>query len=146
MYHYSNFLLQKMLIRTAYRRLCDGEAFFFTKLLYCSSWRSDEEITGGFPTYREHLFTKYPDIYHDILTTQSEGTHNTKTRASEEYLDLVARLAQIDGILRSEVIELQLKAMQVNIYGNPHQTAGIHLRDDQYIAYTILTSHLGSQS
>jgi hypothetical protein len=46
-----------ILIRTLYRRLCDGEVFFYVQLLYKYHWRSDDEIISNFTTYTNSMLS-----------------------------------------------------------------------------------------
>lgn len=83
---------KQSLIRTTLQRLCDGEAFFFYKLLELSPWRSDEEILGGHVDYRQHLLERYLEIYEAICTGQQAASHRHKLHLSNLYLELVQTL------------------------------------------------------
>lgn len=50
--------MKPLILQTPYKRLCDGEGFFFVQLLQSRSWRSDDEILGGAVSYQETFSTK----------------------------------------------------------------------------------------
>ena len=58
------------LVRSEYRRLCDGESFFFQQLLFYCHWRSDDEILGASQSYRDRLLTLLPDLYQRVIAGQ----------------------------------------------------------------------------
>ena len=42
------------LTRTRFLKLNDGESFFYNRLLQTKSWRSEDELSGPYDSYREH--------------------------------------------------------------------------------------------
>jgi len=42
------------LTRTRFLKLNDGESFFYNRLLQIKSWRSEDELSGPYDSYREH--------------------------------------------------------------------------------------------
>ena len=61
-----------ILVQSNYRRLCDGESFFFTQLLYRYHWRSDDEIRGDVESYRARL------LAHSMSRCYRDGTNENK--------------------------------------------------------------------
>src|SRR3982074_3483144 len=131
-----------MLIRGQSRRLCDGETFFFVKLLELQPWRSDREILGSASSYRARLMSLFPALYNSISTSQRQATNASRLAAEGLYLELVQVVAEaIPRRLRDLVREqlIQLNAMHISDVGDG---ASLQLQGDQYRAYTAITTSI----
>lgn len=135
-------LYKPMLIRGNYRRLCDGEAFFFVKLLELQAWRSDEEILSGATTYRARLMALSPALYASIYTNQRQAANTSRLAAEGLYLELVQFVSEsvpqcLQHLVRQQLLQLNTMHISSDIH-----SATLELEGDQYKAYTAVTSSI----
>ena len=130
------------LIRTPYRRLCDGESFFLHHLLCNRPWRSDDEIIGNCETYRERLFILEPTLFENLLRGHDERELSARLAIGNEYLEMVQRIAEALPIDIQELVSRQL--MQLNTMTVPGlmDAASLTLRGEQYRCYTAITQNI----
>jgi hypothetical protein len=130
------------LIRTPYRRLCDGESFFFHHLLNYGPWRSDDEILDGYETYRERLLNLAPGLFHNLLRGQDEREITGRLAIGNEYLEMVQRIAEALPIRLQDLVSRQL--LQLNSMKIPGlmDAAALTLRGEQYSCYSIITRNI----
>jgi len=133
-----------VIIRSSYRRLCDGESFFFIHLLYQYHWRSDQEILGGFTTYRERLFTLNPNLYDRVLRGQEEMAQAGHLALGREYLEMVQRVAETAPINAQHMISEQLRQLNTMTVPGIADAAAVNLRGDQYNCYTAITQNISA--
>jgi hypothetical protein len=128
-----------ILVQSNYRRLCDGESFFFVQLLYRFHWRSDEEIRGNAESYRERLLALDPALYAQVLQGHDEREQAARLTIGNEYLEMVERIAEATPPNLEEMVARQLT--QLNCMAAPalNDAAAISLQGDQYRAYTTVT-------
>lgn len=133
--------VKPILIRTCYRRLSDGESFFFTKLLEIRSWRSDSEIMGSgmFATYRDHLLAVEPHLYSRLLTDYTQSMSRAQLHLSDIYLELVQMISgsatvAVKEIIRSQLLQLERKQLPLDT-----NMSVFTLDGDQYKVYNRVT-------
>ena len=131
-----------ILIQSNYRRLCDGESFFFVQLLYHYHWRTDEEIRGGAETYRERLLTLNPTLYAQVLQGQDEWEQAVRLTIGNDYLEMVERITISTPPDLQEMVSQQLKQLNCMIVPTLMDMAAISLQGDQYSAYTTITQNI----
>jgi hypothetical protein len=129
------------LIRTSYRRLCDGESFFFIHFLHQCAWRSDAEIIGGMGTYREGLFTLDPNHFDRLLTGHDER-RTGRMVIGEEYLEMLQRIAEVLPMDIQDLVTRQLQQLNSMKVPGLMDTAAVTLQGDQYAAYTTITENI----
>lgn len=130
------------LIRTAYRRLCDGEAFFFIHLLHHWTWRSDEEILGGMPTYRQRLFDLNPLLFHRLLTGHDEREETARRVLGQQYFEMTQRVSELTPVNVQDLVRRQLEQLNSMTIPGANDAAAIALEGDQYEAYTTVTQDI----
>jgi len=133
-----------IIVRSAYRRLCDGESFFFIHLLYHYHWRSDEEILGGSATYRERLFALNPGLYNRVLRGQEEMAQAGHLALGREYLEMVQRVAEAVPINAQHMISEQLRQLNTITVPGIANAAAVNLRGNQYDCYTAITQNISA--
>jgi hypothetical protein len=132
------------IVRSPYRRLCDGEGFFFVQLLYHHAWRSDDEILGGFPTYRERLFALDPGLYDQVLQGQQEAAHTGYLALGQEYLEMVQRVCEAAPINVRNMMSRQLDQLNTMTVPGVADGAALGLRGDQYTCYNTITQTISA--
>jgi len=130
------------LIRTPYRRLCDGESFFLHHLLCLSPWRSDEEILGNAQTYRERLFTLDPTLFQALLQGHDERELSGRLAIGNEYLEMVQRIAEALPINLQDLVSRQLTQLNTMTVPGLMDAAAITLAGEQYQTYTTVTQNI----
>ena len=130
------------LIRSAYRRLCDGESFFFIHLLHHWPWRSDAEILGGMDTYRDRLFDLNPTLFQRLLTGHDERQQTARTAVGREYLEMVQRVTELMPVDVQDLVNRQLEQLNSMTVPGVTDAAAIALQGDQYEAYTTVTQNI----
>jgi hypothetical protein len=130
------------LIQSNYRRLCDGESFFFVQLLYHYYLRTDEEIQEGAETYRERLLTLNPTLYTQVLQGQDEWEQAVRLTIGNDYLEMVERITISTPPDLQEMVSQQLKQLNCMIIPTLMDMAVISLQGDQYSAYTTITQNI----
>jgi ABC-type glutathione transport system ATPase component len=131
-----------ILVQSNYRRLCDGESFFFTQLLYRYHWRSDDEIRGDAESYRARLLALDPTLYEQVLQGQDEREQAARLTIGNEYLEMVERIAEATPPNLQEMITRQLEQLNCMTVPGLTDAAAISLQGDQYQAYTIVTQNI----
>jgi hypothetical protein len=131
-----------ILVQSNYRRLCDGESFFFVQLLYRYHWRSDDEIRGDAESYRARLLALDPALYAQVLQGQDDREQAARLTIGNEYLEMVEHIAEATPPNLQEMVARQLT--QLNCMAVPALTdaAAISLQGDQYHAYTTVTQNI----
>jgi PIF1-like helicase len=130
------------LIRTPYRRLCDGESFFLHHLLSHRPWRSDDEILGGCGTYRERLFMLQPILFQNLLVGHDERELSGRLAIGNEYLEMVQRIAEALPIDLRELVQRQLAQLNTMTVPGLMDAASVTLRGEQYRCYTAVTQNI----
>ena len=129
-------------MQSNYRRLCDGESFFFIQLLYRYHWRTDEEIRGSAESYRERLLTLDATLYTQVLQGQDERELATRLTIGNDYLEMVERIAASTPPNLQDMVSQQLKQLNCMTVPTLRDTAAISLQGDQYKAYTTITQNI----
>jgi hypothetical protein len=131
-----------MLIRGTFRRLCDGEPFFFVKLLELRPWRSDEEILSQADSYRTRLLTLYPELYATIITNQHEAANESRIATQSLYLEMVQFVTESIPRSIADIVCQQLLQLNIMNVSDVLGRAALDLKDDQYRAYIAITSNI----
>lgn len=131
------------LTRSSFRRLGDGDIFFYALLLEKHHWRSDDEILDDIGDYRQRFFNLYSDEYHQVIQTQMIAQHSHKLHHSILYDEIVTSLLEHHEIDVSEIIRIQLQVLQQS----PHLSCQqfqfdliFHMGTDQYAVFSVLSS------
>jgi hypothetical protein len=132
------------LVRSEYRRLCDGESFFFQQLLFYCHWRSDREILGASQSYRDRLLTILPDLYQRVIAGQEETATTAALAVGREYLEMVQRIAQSTPVNVNLMVSTQLRQLNAMKLSSLDDGATLALQGDQYNSYTIITRTIQS--
>ena len=130
------------LIRSSYRRLCDGESFFFVHLLHHCPWRSDEEILGDFGTYRERLFALDPAPFQRLLTGHDERELAGHLAVGTEYLEMVQRIAEALPVNTQNLVSRQLEQLNSMTVPGLMDAAAVTLHGEQYTCYATITRNI----
>jgi len=131
-----------ILVRSNYRRLCDGESFFFVQLLYRYHWRSDDEIRGDAESYRARLLTLDPALYTRVLQGQDEREQAARLTIGNEYLEMVERIAEAAPPNLQDMVTRQLTQLNCMTVPALADAAAISLQGDQYRAYATVTQNI----
>ena len=131
-----------ILVQSNYRRLCDGESFFFVQLLYRYHWRTDDEIRGGVESYRGRLLALDPALYAQVLQGQDEREQAARLTIGNEYLEMVERIAEATPPNLQEIVAQQLMQLNCMIVPGLADAAAISLQGDQYRVYATVTQNI----
>jgi hypothetical protein len=132
-------LRKPALIRTTYRNIRHGEAFFYQKLLEIGHWRSETDIRGGFDTYKSHFLHRWPELYADLLDSNRSTLLET-IHLSTLYQEECDRLLNDSPIEVQQLIADELRLMnQIRPQSIP-MSAVLDLEGDQYNAYNRITT------
>jgi len=129
--------------RSFFRRLADGEPFFYALLLEKRAWRSDREILGPSSTYRDQFMSLYPDDYQHIIDQQQLGCHIRELSLAQLYDEIVTIIIEIIDIRISDIVVSQLhnlrpcRLLQAAYEDNAYDPV-LHMGDDQYDAYCTI--------
>jgi hypothetical protein len=130
------------LVRSSYRRLCDGESFFFVHLLHHWTWRSDDDILGGFNTYREHLFALDPSIFQRLLIGHDEREYTGWLAVRNVYSEMVQRIAEALPINIQDLVSRQLHQLNSMTVPGLLDAATVALQGEQYTCYATVTQNI----
>jgi hypothetical protein len=131
-----------VLLQSSYRRLSDGEVFFFVQLLDRYRWRSDKEILGAASTYRDRLFSLDPALYHQILQGQDLREQASRIAIGREYLEMVQRVAESVPVNVQEMVSQQLQQLNAMTVPGLADAAAVSLCGDQYTCYVKVTQNI----
>ncbi len=134
------------LTRYRYLRLEDGEAYFYHQLLLSKPWRSENEISGSFSSYREHFRILYPDAFKKAISFADQETAVNTIHIQDAYIRIIDAI--ITGISNQSVcniIRLQLDALKPLPKKLPSNIMAT-LPPDQYMALTYIRTYLGPES
>ena len=137
--------LWPQLIRTTFRRLQDGESFFYHELLLRKPWRSEEELLDGHSTYRAHFLARWPDAYRALLHGLQETRTSQVQVATSSYHDAISLLTARLPRLQKELVQSQLQRMEIEPLLLTGSDYIFNLQDSQYRAYQRLTTSLARQ-
>jgi hypothetical protein len=133
--------------RSPFRRLADGEPFFYAMLLEKRPWRGEEEILGGYGSYRDRFMALFPEEYEAVLRRQRLGRHESELRLSEAYEEIVTALMESINVDVQEIVAMQLRGLSPRRHGsmNTIMYEGgdeydpvLHMGPDQYEVYSIV--------
>jgi hypothetical protein len=130
------------LVRSAYRRLCDGESFFFVHLLRNYNWRSDDEIKGGAETYRERLLTLDPTLFERVMAGHELREQESHIAFGREYLEMVEAVADTTPLNVQDIVSTQLSQLNSMTIWDLGDVAALTLQGDQYECYTTVTQNI----
>ncbi|KID83911.1 DNA helicase PIF1, ATP-dependent [Metarhizium guizhouense ARSEF 977] len=128
-----------ILIRTSYRRLCDGEVFFYVQLLYRYHWRSDDEIIANSATYRERLFELDPVLYDAALRG-----HADRVEHGNLYCEMVQRVARAAPPNVHDMVSEQLRQLNTMSVPGLADAASLTLKGEQYQCYSTVTQNISA--
>jgi PIF1-like helicase/Helitron helicase-like domain at N-terminus len=143
-----------LLTRSAFRRLADGESFFYAMLLEKGHWRAEEELSsgdGGTVTYRAKFIGMFPDEYTEIVANQKVAQHQAGLVFSELYDEIINAMLEQHAGLDDQGFWRQIVQTQIDQLTRPTVSRGLtshidyalHMGADQYNAYSIITQFLG---
>jgi hypothetical protein len=133
--------------RSPFRRLADGEPFFYAMLLEKRPWRGEEEILGAYGSYRDQFMALFPEEYEAVLRQQQLGRHESELRLSEAYEEIVMALIESINVDVQEIVATQLRSLSprrcgsMNMImngGGDEYDAVLHMGPDQYEVYSIV--------
>ena len=104
-----------MLTRSPFRRLADGESFFYALLLEKGSWRREEELLLGVDTYRERFMTLYPDEYGEVIAMEQVAEYTTQLHHVNLYNEIVETIIEEFGredMSLRNLIETQFESLK----------------------------------
>ncbi|KAK9444150.1 DNA helicase PIF1, ATP-dependent [Metarhizium brunneum] len=133
-----------ILIRTSYRRLCDGEVFFYVQLLYRYHWRSDDEIIANSATYRERLFELDPVLYDAALRGHADRVEHGNLALGREYCEMVQRVAGATPPNVHDMVSEQLRQLNTMSVPGLADAASLTLKGDQYQCYSTVTQNISA--
>src|SRR5579859_5561794 len=139
-----------MLTRSPFRRLADGESFFYALLLEKGSWRREEELLLGVDTYRERFMTLYPDEYGEAIVMEKVAEHTTQLHHVNLYNEIVETIIEefgredmsLHNLIENQLQSLKRLSMRANTLEDYNPV--LHMDDDQYNAYSTITTFLGA--
>jgi len=88
---------KEILTRKRYIKITDGECYFYNRLLQIRAWRSEDEIYGGYDTYRE----RYLSMFSSERQILREETRSYITHMRSQLT------SQFNEIVNSLIISLQ---------------------------------------
>ena len=139
---------QPILVRFRHMRIAEGEPYFYQLLLRLHSWRSESEIRGDYPSYRDHYLALHPQ---ETEAMRNELNNYLQQRLAEHFShfeDLLdSLLIQLNTLPTSisDIIRLQMTIL----YRTPPilpQTIISELPSDQFQALDCLTNKFGPLS
>jgi hypothetical protein len=134
-----------ILLRYRHLRVDDGESYFYQQLLLTGSWRSEEELKGGYATYRDHHAALCPQEHALALRLATRQSNVVRTTYLHQYENLVNELVQSAGRPVQEIVHQQLPFLYRFPTCVPSYSQ--HMLDrDQYRAYSIILDCIGPPS
>ena len=137
--------------RSPFRRLADGEPFFYAMLLERGCWRSEEEIKGAHQSFKNRFLSLYPEEYRHIIMQQKLGRHQCQLSFAATYDEIVhAVVESIDRDVQ-DIVDLQLKNLRpTRKIENAHTDsesydATLHMGDDQYEVYSVVMNSVNQR-
>ena len=129
--------------QSPFRRLADGEPFFYALLLEKRPWRSDEEILGPSPTYRDQFMSLYPDDYQHIIDQQQLGRHTKELSLVQLYDEIITAIVEAIDISISDIVASQLRNLRPTrllqaAYEDNAFDPVLHMGNDQFDAYSTI--------
>ena len=129
--------------RSPFRRLADGEPFFYALLLEKRPWRSDQEILGPSLTYRDRFMCLYPEQYRDIIDRQQLGRHTRELSLTLLYDEIVTMIVETIDISINDIVACQLRNLRPSrllhaVYQDDEYDPVLHMGQDQYEAYSMI--------
>jgi hypothetical protein len=135
-----------ILVRYRHMHISHGEPYFYQLLLHNHAWRSENELYGGYTTYRDHYFALHPDqreLMHNETATYLAQCEAQNFSQFQDLLDTFCmRLALTPVPAVHDVISRQMSAL----YKTPPivpPNAMAELPPDQFTALNTLINKLG---
>jgi DNA replication protein DnaC len=136
----------KIITRIRYLRLEHGELYFYQQLLLRLKCRSEEELKGNFPTYRQHFLFKFPEVYQAEQTLYRSNHQNRIDSFNNQFTELIQlfleNVIKITNLQFKQIIDKQLKQMKIIPPIIP-SVAMLNLPDDQYKCVDRIIRTLG---
>jgi DNA replication protein DnaC len=138
---------RRQLTRSPFRRLADGEAFFYALLLEKNSWRSEKEIHGRYQSYREHFIQLYPEEYEIVITQQRLAQHTHELQYVALYEELVNTIIEhgekkLQKIISNQLTTLRRLPPRMSFSSDQRYDPTLHMGADQYLAFSTLSNAL----
>ena len=103
-------------------------------------WRSELELKGDHPSYREHFTARYPEAYANVFQLEGQRSHLETLGLSQIYLDLVNTIVErVNEPLRN-IVARQLQSLQRLTPSALSPMAVFSLTGDQYTAFDLITT------
>lgn len=145
----NNFIIKRtvpIVTRFRYLTIQDGESFFYQQLLLTLPCRNENDLLGGFSTYRAHFLHLHPELQpslHEHLSTTINHHHLTPNNHFDQVMtNLMEDLATIIFPQIQHILRIQLNALKHLPPILPH-SALLTLPEEQYNILNIITSNLG---
>jgi hypothetical protein len=146
-----NYVIERtrpIIVRYRYLKVTDGELYFYQLLLKNTPVRTEEELKGGYPTYRDHYISKFPNTAEEIQNNTQNYTDRfnqiMNTRYSEIINQLISNLENVIPTNITTLLKIQLDSLKVLPPAIPENIT-YQLPSDQYHAMSTLTCYLGKR-
>ncbi|CAG8536774.1 15137_t:CDS:2 [Cetraspora pellucida] len=121
-----NFVIKcenKILTRYRFLRLEHGELYFYQQLLLKFPCRSEQEMLGEYQTYRDHFFSRFPELYRSMIAQTSNFISNQSTYALDQYNSIIETIvSSLHPVLTNniiDIIKMQLDSLKILPYTIP---------------------------
>jgi len=137
-----------ILTRVRHMKITDGDPYFYQLLLQKHAWRSESEISGNYPSYRDHYLAIHPDET-EAMTNEIANyleQHSSEHHAHfQDLLDnLIINLHSVPTSI-SDIIRMQMNILYHTPPILPQNTIAT-LPSDQFAALDCLTNKFGPLS
>ena len=135
-----------IIVRFHFLRVQDGEQFFYQQILINLPCRSEEELLGGYQTYREHYLSLHPNfsnaLHAHLATSDQSHRHLMQIQFDQAITYLLESLKDDMSSNIQNILQIQLNTLKQVPPILPY-TAMLDLPDEQYRVLNTITASLG---
>ena len=138
-----------IIVRHRFLKTTDGELYFYQLLLKNIPVRSEEELKGGYSTYRDHFTSMYPHVVEQIQHDTQNYTEQVRQIMNLRYAEILDQLlSNLENIIPPNIrniLKNQLDSLKILPPIFPADI--IHqLPPDQYYIMSTLNYHLDKRN
>jgi hypothetical protein len=115
-----NYIIQRtnpILTRIRHLTIEHGELYFYQQLLCSLPCRHENELIGGYNTYREHFMTKYPERFAEVIEQSHRSQHLQTIHMLNQFNTLMEHLfSSLQQVLTEDIkklIHMQINSIKI---------------------------------